>query len=294
MPGSAAADFSFLSLFLQAHIVVKLVMIGLVIASVWGWGIIIEKSFLFARARREAEQFERLFWSAIARRSLRNVAPQRAGAWSHCSSLRCRMARSSRALRIRLRACSTASSGDDVTHLTGNGRGWSGACCSWNVGSTGRPSMLFGTVGASCQLQSSAVSNTPACRFVGRPCEARSEALACSRHSGGDFYKIFQPKPDGLSAPRMVLGDIRGDRLPPTLEDLMHGAAVRETVQRNAAADAAAARRWRDQRHPVRRCDVVRSSVSWDGAELPPPRARSICQRRSRTRQRSRQRNRSL
>ena len=43
MSGSAAADFSFLSLFLQAHIVVKLVMIGLVIASVWGWGIIIEK-----------------------------------------------------------------------------------------------------------------------------------------------------------------------------------------------------------------------------------------------------------
>ncbi len=76
MPGSAAADFSFLSLFLQAHIVVKLVMIGLVIASVWGWGIIIEKSFLFARARREAEQFERLFWSGQSLDELYGVVSQ--------------------------------------------------------------------------------------------------------------------------------------------------------------------------------------------------------------------------
>lgn len=63
MPEPAAADFSFLSLFLQAHIVVQLVMIGLIAASVWGWAIIIEKSFLFARTRREADDFEKLFWS---------------------------------------------------------------------------------------------------------------------------------------------------------------------------------------------------------------------------------------
>ncbi len=63
MPEPAAADFSFLSLFLQAHIVVKLVMIGLLAASIWGWAVIIEKSFLFARTRRETNDFERLFWS---------------------------------------------------------------------------------------------------------------------------------------------------------------------------------------------------------------------------------------
>ena len=63
MPEPAAADFSFLSLFLQAHIVVKMVMIGLLAASIWGWAVIIEKSFLFARTRRETNDFERLFWS---------------------------------------------------------------------------------------------------------------------------------------------------------------------------------------------------------------------------------------
>ena len=59
----ATADFSFLSLFLQAHIVVKLVMIGLLLASIWGWAVIIEKTMLFARTRRETADFERLFWS---------------------------------------------------------------------------------------------------------------------------------------------------------------------------------------------------------------------------------------
>ncbi len=63
MPDAATADFSFLSLFLQAHIVVKLVMLGLLGASIWGWAVIIEKSFLFARTRREADDFERMFWS---------------------------------------------------------------------------------------------------------------------------------------------------------------------------------------------------------------------------------------
>lgn len=57
------ADFSFLALFLQAHPVVKVVMIGLLWASIWGWAIIIEKQFAFGRARREADDFERMFWS---------------------------------------------------------------------------------------------------------------------------------------------------------------------------------------------------------------------------------------
>jgi biopolymer transport protein TolQ len=56
-------DFSFLALFLQAHIVVKIVMVGLVLASVWGWAVIIEKFIVYARTRRETDEFERLFWS---------------------------------------------------------------------------------------------------------------------------------------------------------------------------------------------------------------------------------------
>lgn len=71
------ADYSFLSMFLQAHIVVKLVMIGLVAASVWGWGIIIEKLFLFARTRRETEDFERLFWSGQSLDELYGLISQR-------------------------------------------------------------------------------------------------------------------------------------------------------------------------------------------------------------------------
>lgn len=62
--GPATHDgFSFLSLFLQAHIVVQIVMVGLVLASVWSWAIIIEKLVAFRRARREADRFEQLFWS---------------------------------------------------------------------------------------------------------------------------------------------------------------------------------------------------------------------------------------
>src|SRR5690606_14367017 len=54
---------SFLELFLQAHIVVKIVMVGLLLASVWSWAIIIEKLIAFRRARIEADRFEQLFWS---------------------------------------------------------------------------------------------------------------------------------------------------------------------------------------------------------------------------------------
>jgi biopolymer transport protein TolQ len=54
---------AFLELFWQAHIVVKFVMIGLLLASVWSWAIIVEKVFSFRRARHEADRFEQMFWS---------------------------------------------------------------------------------------------------------------------------------------------------------------------------------------------------------------------------------------
>jgi biopolymer transport protein TolQ len=77
MPQPAAADFSFLALFLQAHIVVKLVMIGLLLASVWGWAVIIEKLVTFARTRRETDEFERLFWSGQSLDELYALTAQR-------------------------------------------------------------------------------------------------------------------------------------------------------------------------------------------------------------------------
>ncbi len=61
----AAGDtgFSLWGLFLQADIVVKLVMIGLLGASVWCWAIIIEKLFLLVRIERKTNSFEDQFWS---------------------------------------------------------------------------------------------------------------------------------------------------------------------------------------------------------------------------------------
>ncbi|MCP5082937.1 MAG: protein TolQ [Alphaproteobacteria bacterium] len=59
----AEAGFSLWALFWQAHIVVKIVMIGLMVASVWSWAIIIEKLFLLVRIERRTNKFEDQFWS---------------------------------------------------------------------------------------------------------------------------------------------------------------------------------------------------------------------------------------
>ena len=61
--GAAGASVSLLELFLQSGIVVKLVMIGLLVASIWSWAIIIDKALLFARTRRQFDRFEKVFWS---------------------------------------------------------------------------------------------------------------------------------------------------------------------------------------------------------------------------------------
>ena len=58
-PGS----FGLINLFWQATIVVKLVMIGLILASIWCWAIILEKHFAIRRAARATEKFEQTFWS---------------------------------------------------------------------------------------------------------------------------------------------------------------------------------------------------------------------------------------
>jgi biopolymer transport protein TolQ len=60
---ATGGGFSFLELFMTAHPVVKIVMLGLLAASVWAWAIIVEKVFAFRRARREADRFEQMFWS---------------------------------------------------------------------------------------------------------------------------------------------------------------------------------------------------------------------------------------
>ena len=58
-----AGSFSLLALFWQSHIVVKIVIIGLLIASMWCWAIIVDKLLLYARTKRKMDQFETVFWS---------------------------------------------------------------------------------------------------------------------------------------------------------------------------------------------------------------------------------------
>ena len=62
-PAAAPVDFSLLALFLHADWLVKIVMLGLLAASVWCWAIIIDKSMLYGRANRQMNAFERVFWS---------------------------------------------------------------------------------------------------------------------------------------------------------------------------------------------------------------------------------------
>ena len=51
-------------LFLQADIVVKSVMVGLILASIWTWAIIVAHWLKVRRVARENERFEREFWKA--------------------------------------------------------------------------------------------------------------------------------------------------------------------------------------------------------------------------------------
>jgi biopolymer transport protein TolQ len=56
-------DFSMWGLYARATLTVKLVMISLVVASVWAWAIIIQKTIVYRAARAEADRFDRRFWS---------------------------------------------------------------------------------------------------------------------------------------------------------------------------------------------------------------------------------------
>ncbi|MDE2582473.1 MAG: protein TolQ [Rhodospirillales bacterium] len=61
--GAAGGDLSLWGLFLQADILVKLVIIGLLCASVWVWAIVFEKWSSLRRVNKAADGFEDRFWS---------------------------------------------------------------------------------------------------------------------------------------------------------------------------------------------------------------------------------------
>ncbi|MFB2553443.1 protein TolQ [Ensifer soli] len=60
---AVTSDVTLWSLFMEAGLVVKIVMIGLMAASVWTWAIVVDKTLAFGRARRQFDAFEQVFWS---------------------------------------------------------------------------------------------------------------------------------------------------------------------------------------------------------------------------------------
>jgi biopolymer transport protein TolQ len=58
------ASFSPIELFMQADWVVKAVIIGLALASVWAWTIIVSFMLKIGRINRESDKFEKEFWAS--------------------------------------------------------------------------------------------------------------------------------------------------------------------------------------------------------------------------------------
>lgn len=58
------ASFSPIELFLQADLVVKAVIIGLAVASIWAWTIIFSFMLKMSKTNRESDKFEKEFWAS--------------------------------------------------------------------------------------------------------------------------------------------------------------------------------------------------------------------------------------
>ena len=72
----AAHDFSMLGMFLRATLVVKLVILGLIAASVVCWAVAFEKFAVVRRMRQAINRFEQLFWSGRTLPEIQAMAQQ--------------------------------------------------------------------------------------------------------------------------------------------------------------------------------------------------------------------------
>ena len=72
---ASSADFSLLSLFIRADIIVKTVIILLIACSVYSWAVIIEKFRLFKKINQSTEEFETKFWNSKSAESFYNNLP---------------------------------------------------------------------------------------------------------------------------------------------------------------------------------------------------------------------------
>ena len=68
-------DFSILSLFLRADIIVKSVIVILIASSVYSWAIIFDKINMFRKINKSAEEFEEKFWKSKSAETFYNSLP---------------------------------------------------------------------------------------------------------------------------------------------------------------------------------------------------------------------------
>ena len=72
---ASSADFSLISLFIRADIVVKSVIILLIVCSIYSWAVIIEKFRMFKKINISTEEFEKKFWNSKSAESFYNNLP---------------------------------------------------------------------------------------------------------------------------------------------------------------------------------------------------------------------------
>jgi len=70
-------DFTLISLFLRADIVVKSVILILIICSVYSWAVILEKFRLFKKINKSSEEFEEKFWNSKSAETFYNSLPSK-------------------------------------------------------------------------------------------------------------------------------------------------------------------------------------------------------------------------
>src|SRR5262244_4669738 len=73
----SGAPLSIWDLFQHADLVVKLVMVGLLVASVAVWAIAIDKLILYSRTSRAMDGFEQAFWSGQSLEELYRMVSSR-------------------------------------------------------------------------------------------------------------------------------------------------------------------------------------------------------------------------
>src|SRR5579883_1037276 len=199
---AAGGDLSLWGLFVQADIVVKIVMIGLLFASVWVWAVVFEKWSTIRKANKDADAFEDRFWSGG---SLEDLYDQEGARPTHpmAAVFGAAMGEWRRTARV---------AGADITHTSVRERvdraigvtvgarwtGWNAGWCSWpRSGPRPRSSACSARCGASC------TASRPS-----RPCTTptslwsrRASRRHCSRPPSGSWRRSRPCSPTIRSVP---------------------------------------------------------------------------------------------